>query len=67
MSQNPRGRQDHNRSDEHNERNNARRQNISNPRMSHDNEEDVYRGKGRRDKGSRSWLLSSIDYDRNAE
>ncbi|MGB8190303.1 MAG: hypothetical protein WCF67_00220 [Chitinophagaceae bacterium] len=69
MAYHSRGQQDHNNNERGQERSSddTRRQNVSNPRMSPDNEEDVQRGKGRYDKGSRSSFLSSIDYDRNAE
>ena len=51
---------DHERSDK-----DVRRQNIGNPGLSA-GEEDVERGRGSENEGSRS-RLSSIDYDRNAE
>ena len=68
MSHNPRSQNDHGRNDRDNDRSSSdsRRHNIANPKR-YSGEEDVERGKGNENGNSRSSILSSIDYDRNAE
>ena len=61
-NQNARGSSEH---DHERSEKDSRRQMIGNPGLS-TGEEDVERGRGSDIKGSRS-ILSSIDYDRNAE
>lgn len=67
MSQHSKNQQDRSRSERGYERSekDQRRQNTANPGLTA-GEEDVERGRGSEESGSRS-RLSSIDYDRNAE
>ncbi|HYF32215.1 MAG TPA: hypothetical protein VD993_13925 [Chitinophagaceae bacterium] len=67
MSQNSRNQKTSGRNEHGRERGDKdlRTQNAANPGLSA-GEEDVERGRGNENKGSRS-RLSSIDYDRNAE
>lgn len=67
MPQNPRNQSERGPYDRENEtRNDARRENLSTP-VRNNHEQNVERGSGSIDRGSRSSISSSIDYDRNAE